>query len=99
MESNDFDLIPVQTVYLHYHIEAAFFTSLYELQLVEITTVNDAQYIAVNHLPQVEKLIRLHSDFNLDADALAVAAHLLEKVDGLQNEVNLLRSKLKLYED
>ena len=97
MDSNE--LIPVQTFYLHYHVETAFITSLYDLQLVELVTVDDVQYIAVSHLPQVEKLIRLHSDFNLDADALAVAAHLLEKVDALQNEVFTLRSRLNVYED
>lgn len=97
MESNE--LIPVQIFYLHYHVEEAFISSLYELQLVEITIIDNIQYIAVTHLPQVEKLIRLHSDFNLDADALAVAAHLLEKVDSLQTELNTLRSRLRVYED
>jgi len=97
MESNE--LIPVQIFHLHYHVEEAFITSLYELQLVEITIIDNIQYIAVTHLPQVEKLIRLHSDFNLDADALAVAAHLLEKVDTLQTELSNLRSRLRVYED
>ena len=97
MESTE--LIPVQIFNLHYQVETAFIISLYELQLVEFTTVDDIQYIAVNHLPQVEKLIRLHSDFNLDADAIAIAAHLLDKVDTLQTEVDALRSRLKVYED
>ena len=97
MESNE--LIPVQIFHLHYHVEEAFITSLYELQLVEITIIDNIQYIAVTHLPQVEKLIRLHSDFNLDADALAVAAHLLEKVDTLQTALSNLRSRLRVYED
>lgn len=97
MESTE--LIPVQIFNLHYQVETAFIISLYELQLVEFTTVDDIQYIAVSHLPQVEKLIRLHSDFNLDADAIAIAAHLLDKVDTLQTEVETLRSKLKVYED
>jgi hypothetical protein len=97
MESNE--LIPIHTFYLHYHVEEAFITSLYDLQLVEITTIDDVRYVAVTHLPQVEKLIRLHSDFNLNADALAVAAHLLEKVDNLQSELLTLRSRLRIYED
>ena len=97
MESTE--LIPVQIFNLHYQVETAFIISLYELQLVEFTTVDDIQYIAVSHLPQVEKLIRLHSDFNLDADAIAIAAHLLDKVDTLQTEIDVLRSRLKVYED
>ena len=97
MESNE--LIPVQIFHLHYHVAETFITSLYDLQLIEITTIDNVQYVAITHLPQVEKLIRLHSDFNLDADALAVAAHLLEKVDILQSELNILRSRLRVYED
>jgi chaperone modulatory protein CbpM len=97
MESNE--LIPIHTFHLHYHVEEAFITSLYDLQLVEITTIDDVRYVAVTHLPQVEKLIRLHSDFNLNADALAVAAHLLEKVENLQSELLTLRSRLRIYED
>lgn len=93
------ELIPVQIFNLHYQVETAFIISLHELQLVEFTTVDDIQYIAVSHLPQVEKLIRLHSDFNLDADAIAIAAHLLDKVDTLQTEVDILRSRLRVYED
>ena len=97
MESNE--LIPVQLFHLHYHVEETFITSLYDLQLVDITIVDNIQYIAITHLPQVEKLIRLHHDFKLDADALAIATHLLEKVDMLQTELNTLRSRLRVYED
>jgi chaperone modulatory protein CbpM len=97
MESNE--LIPIHTFHHHYHVEEAFITSLYDLQLVEITTIDDVRYVAVTHLPQVEKLIRLHSDFNLNADALAIAAHLLEKVENLQSELLTLRSRLRIYED
>lgn len=96
MESNE--LIPVETFYLHYQVETSFIYALYDLQIVELTTIDDKQYVAIQHLPYVEKLIRLHNDFQLDTDALSVAAHLLDKVDSLQAEVNTLRSRLRLYE-
>jgi hypothetical protein len=97
MESNE--LIPVQTFYVHYHVAPAFIVSLYELQLVELITEDNVQYIAVSHLPHVEKLIRLHTDLELDANALAITAHLLDKIEMLQAELNTLNSKLKVYED
>lgn len=96
MESDQ--LIPVESFYLHYEVETVFITALYDLQLIEFTVIDNKQYIEPVHLPHVEKLLRLHKDFNLDADALSVAAHLLQKVDNLQTEITTLRSRLRLYE-
>lgn len=96
MESDQ--LIPVESFYLHYEVETVFITALYDMQLIEFTVIDSKQYIEPVHLPYVEKLLRLHKDFNLDVDALSVAAHLLEKVDNLQSEIISLRSRLKLYE-
>ena len=92
------ELIPLDIFSIHYHVEASFIHSLYELEIIEITTQENIDYIAVNHLPYVEKLIRLHNDFQLDNEALAVAAHLLDKIDTLQTELSTLRSRLNLYE-
>lgn len=92
------ELIPIETFAVHYHVEASFIHSLYELQIVEITTHENIAYISVSHLPYVEKLIRLHNDFNLDSDGIAVASHLLDKIDSLQTELSTLRSRLNIYE-
>ena len=97
MENNE--LIPIENFYLHYKIEPGFITSLYELQVVEITIKEEQQYIAVAHLPYVEKLIRLHHDLKLDTEALSVTMHLLDKIDTLQNQLNHLSARLKLYEE
>ncbi|MFP9099298.1 chaperone modulator CbpM [Flavobacterium sp. RHBU_24] len=92
------ELIPLDTFSIHYHVEASFINALYELQVVEIITHENVAYIAVSHLPHLEKLIRLHNDFKLDSEALAVAVHLLDKIGSLQTELNTLRSRLNLYE-
>ena len=97
MESNT--LIPVEVFTVHYHIETSFLSTLYELEIVEFTVIEDKQYVATEQLPYIEKLIRLHNDLLLDTNALSVAAHLLQKIDTMQGELSSLRSRLKIYED
>ncbi len=92
------ELIPIDVFTMHYHVETAFVQSLCELQVIEIIIENNTEYIASNHLPQIEKLIRLHNDFDLDSDAIAVAAHLLDKISTLQTEISTLKSRLNIYE-
>ena len=97
MESNT--LIPVEVFEVHYKVAASFMSTLYELQIIEFTVIENKHYLPTEQLPYVEKLIRLHNDFQLDTHALSVAAHLLDKIEAMQSEMSTLRSRLRIYED
>ena len=93
------DYIPVEVYCLHYHVEASFIISLYEFKLIELVRHEEADYIPIGQLFELEKLTRLHNDLELNSEAIDVTMHLLRKIKTMHTEIESLKSKLRLYED
>jgi len=91
-------LIPIEQLCVHYNIEYSFIQSLTEFGLLEITTVEETQYLSSEHLREVEKMIRLHYELDINIEGLEAISHLLQKVDRLQDEVMLLKNRLRQYD-
>jgi hypothetical protein len=94
----DEHLIPVQEFITHYKIELSFIDSLNESGLIEIISVKQSQYIPKEQIGELEKLIRLHDDLEINAEGIAAIAHLLNRLDTLNEEMRLLKNKLQRYE-
>jgi chaperone modulatory protein CbpM len=77
-----------------HEIEVAFVTELYNYDIIELKIVNNNQFIAIEELPKVEKMIRLHQDLNINVEGLEAVHQLLERTRAMQNEIRLLRQKL-----
>lgn len=86
------NLVPLTELAIHYNIEHSFFVSLDEWGLVEIITVEEAPFIEREHLEEVERMIRLHSDLGINIEGIEAISHLLRKVEELQREVLYLRN-------
>ena len=82
----------------HYKLEMSFFVHLSEMGLVQITTVESISYIEVDSLYKIEKMIHLHQDLEVNIEGIDVVFNLLQKMDSLQNEVQVLKNRLRLYE-
>ena len=91
--------IPIQTLCTQYQIERSFFTGLNEYGLIEIITVETSNYIHVDHIHNLEKMIRLHQDLHLNVEGIDAVFNLLERISNLQSELHSVRSRLGLYED
>ena len=78
------DLIIVSEYCRICHIEPSFLYLLQKGGLIEIDTVEGESYLPASQLYDVEGIDAIH--------------HLLGRVESLQQEVNRLKSKLKLYE-
>ena len=96
METQEF--IPVEILCRQHGIEVSFISSLQEYGLVEVITVNEADCIPLNHLPETEKLVRLHEELGLNMEGLDVITHLLHRIKKMQDEMLMLRNRLRLYE-
>jgi chaperone modulatory protein CbpM len=96
METQEF--IPVEILCRQHGIEVSFISSLQEYGLVEIITVNEADCIPANYLPETEKLVRLHDELGLNMEGLDVITHLLQRMKKMQEEMLILRNRLRLYE-
>ena len=91
--------IPATEFCMHYNVEYSFISSLQESGLIEITTIEEKGFIPSNQLQQLEKFVRLHNDLDINIAGIEAIAHLLDKVNTIQHEVAMLRSRLKLYEN
>lgn len=91
--------IPVGQVCTNYHIEVSFVDALAENGLVNMIIVEGTPCIGQGQLRDLEKMIRLHYDLDINLEGLDAIAHLLRQMDSLQEELLLLKNRLKLYEN
>jgi len=92
------DLIPAHDFCTHYHISYTFITGLRDAGLVEIITVEEEPFLHTDQLGEIEKLIRLHTDLEINAEGIEAISHLLERMKELQLRLRALQQRLQLYE-
>jgi hypothetical protein len=80
-------------------IEIAFINSLQEFGLIEITVVEEKPFIAESQLQKLEKLMRMHYDLQINLEGIDAIANLLERLNAIQEENKVLRSRLHIYEE
>ena len=93
------NLIPIDQLCVHYDIELSFFSSLSELGLVEIQTIEQNRYIEQDQMESIEKMIRMHRELNINFEGIDTVMNLLEKINALQKELISTKNRLRLYED
>ena len=87
--------IEVREICKFYDLDPSFVDSLYEVELIEIRTREEARYIAREQIGDLERLLRLHRDLNINVEGLEAVDHLLRKMERLQEEVRQLRKELE----
>ena len=80
-----------------HNIETHFVMELYDYGLVDIVVKEDTHYLPVQQLPKAEKILRLHSDLDINLEGIAVITRLLKRMEKMQNEITQLKNKLDLY--
>jgi hypothetical protein len=95
---NEAELIPTDTVCLHYNIDLSFVDDLYNIGLIEIEIIEQQQFIHVDQIGDLEKMIRLHQELNVNLEGIDVVLNLLKKEQELKQELNQVRNRLRLYE-
>lgn len=91
------NLIPVQQFCETYEIEFSFINSLNEFGLIEITSIKKTQFIALEKVQEIEKMIRLHHELGINMEGIDVIYNLLKKVNNLTDEVNHLKNQIDFY--
>jgi chaperone modulatory protein CbpM len=86
--------------FCRYHeVEYTFIASLQEAGLVEITIVNETPYIPETELQKLERMIHLHHDLEINIAGIEAITHLLERVEQMQENMQGLRNRLRIYEE
>ena len=95
--SND-PLIPAEQFCAQHNVELSFISTLQENGLIQVVTVEQTQFIPEDHLPELEKLVRLHYDLDINLEGLEAITYLLQRIEILQNELRQTRNQLRLFE-
>lgn len=92
------ELIAAQEFCSSNQVEISFVQSLSEAGLVEVTTVEGTIYINREQLPELEKLARFHYDMDINLEGIEAIYHLLEQIKTMQDEMQALKRRLRIYE-
>ncbi|HVB02953.1 MAG TPA: chaperone modulator CbpM [Chitinophagaceae bacterium] len=91
--------IPVGEICSYNDIDISFVTMLYDNGLIELVTAEESYLIPEYELQKLEKMIRLYRDLEINVEGIDAIIHLLDRISKIQQEVSLLRNRLRLYED
>ncbi|WP_378182767.1 chaperone modulator CbpM [Aquimarina sp. SS2-1] len=91
-------LIPVIEFCESHEIEHSFLHSLQEFGLIEIITFQQTSFIYLEELPRLEQILLFHKELEINLEGVEVIIRLLEKVHKIQNEMNMLKNRLNMYE-
>jgi hypothetical protein len=93
------EMIPVTDFCMHHQVELSFIYSLNESGLIELMNVEEHKYLSVDQLAHIEKLVRLHTEMDINIAGIEAITHLLERIEGMQHRLLQLSDRLHIYED
>jgi len=79
-------------------IAVSFVIALYESGLIELVVLEDTKYIPAGQLARLEKMVRLHYEMDINLEGIESINHLLQRIYRQEEEINLLKNRLRLYE-
>jgi hypothetical protein len=92
------NMIPANEFCAFHNIEISFLNSLQEAGLIEITTIRETEYIRESQLTELEKIVRLYYELDINLEGIETVMHLLQRLNDMQDEITLLKNRLRLYE-
>src|SRR5580698_9255097 len=92
------DFIAAGEFCAYHQVELSFIKGLHDSGLIGITIRDGAMLLPAEELPAVEKFVRWHYELAINFEGIEALAHLLERMDGLQEENRVLRNRLRGFE-
>lgn len=79
-------------------ISHTFLYELHENGLIQIIRRQEHIYLPLEELPKAEKMLRLHTDLNINMEGVEVIARLLDRLEEMQAKIDRLQHRLDRYE-
>lgn len=92
------NLIALNEFCVHHNIENSFISSLQQIGLIEIKTINETFFIEGDQLQQLEKIVRFYYELDINLEGIETIIHLINRMRTMQDEIILLKNKLRIYE-
>lgn len=81
-----------------HQIEWSFVQSVYESGLIDLRTVGDETFIPENDVKELETVVHLCNDMDINLEGVEVIRRLIERIDGMHEEIIRLQNRLDFYE-
>lgn len=91
------DLIIVSDYCDKCHIEPSFIDLLQEGGLIDVRVESGERYLLFSQLPDVERYSRMYYDLSINMEGIDAIHHLLEQINEMQQEIDRLHARLRLY--
>jgi len=79
-------------------IDISFIISLNDLGLFTTIVHEEVHYIDIEKVADLEKMIRLYCDLDINPEGIEAISHLLNKVNLMQEEIILLKNRIRFLE-
>jgi hypothetical protein len=90
--------IAIDEFCINHQIEISFVSSLQQTGLIEITTINETEFIDEEQLLQLEKIVRFYYELDINIEGIETVTHLLKRMTAMKDEITMLKNRLLLYE-
>ena len=94
----DEQLIELKVLCSHYNIDPGFVHGLCEIGLLEVAEKDDAIYLDVARIGDLERMMRLHYDLEINLAGIETIWYMLDRMHQLQLHINDLHNRLSFYE-
>ena len=78
-------LIAIDEFCSNHKIDLSFISSLHQSGLIEITSIEETEFIEADQLPQLEKFIRLYYELDINIEGIETINYLLQRINSLQD--------------
>jgi chaperone modulatory protein CbpM len=92
------ELIPTRDFCTYHSVSHSFINRLEEAGFIELVSIEEEQYVSVDHINELEKLVRLHLDLDINPEGVEAIAHLLQRMQVMQQQLRETQQRLRLYE-
>jgi hypothetical protein len=91
-------LIAIDEFCASHNIEISFISSLQQTGLIQITTIEETQFIEAGQLKQLEKFLCFYYELDINLEGIETITHLLKRINSMQEEIIALKNRLNVYE-
>lgn len=92
------DMIPLLEFCRQTRIEVSFVHALEEHGLVDLTAEQDTFFLAIEQLPRLERMVRLHYELEINLEGIEAIIHMLHRISGMQERLSHLERELMRYQ-
>lgn len=82
-----------------HQIDYTFIKQLHEYGVLETAEEAEKLYIPEDQLPVLEKMVRLHTEMDINAEGIETIYYLLQRMEKMQSQITQLQNKLAFHEN